>query len=216
VARLRILLADDHALVRQGFRKILEERSDWEVVAEASDGRDAVRQILDLTPDVAIFDIAMPRLNGIEATRQVVARVPAVRVLVLSMHVRDIYVSQVLHAGARGYLLKDAASVDLIRAVTALAEGKTFFSPAVARLRRDQSMRRPAGPDVADSYETLSEREREVLQLIAEGRSNKEMATMLSISPGTVETHRAHLMQKLDVHNAVEIVLYAMRRGLIS
>jgi DNA-binding NarL/FixJ family response regulator len=216
MGRLHILLADDHALVRQGFRKILEERLDWEVVSEASDGRDAVRQALQLKPDIAIVDIAMPRLNGIEATRQIVTRLPAIRVLVLSMHIRDIYVSQVLNAGARGYLLKDAASAELIRAVTALSEGKSFFSPAVATLMRDHGGRRLAGPGPTDRYDALSEREREVLQLIAEGRSNKEMATLLSISPGTVETHRAHLMEKLDLHSAVEIVLYAMRRGIIS
>lgn len=213
---LRILIADDHTLVRQGFRKILEEEPDWTVVAEASDGRDAVRQTLELKPDVAVLDIAMPHLNGIEATRQIVTRLPAVRVLVLSMHIRDIYVIRVLQAGARGYLLKDSASMDLIRAVTALSQGKSFFSPAVARMMRDEEMRRLARRGVIDRYDGLSEREREVFQLIAEGRSNKEIATLLRLSPGTIETHRAHIMEKLDVHSAVEIAVYAMRQGIIS
>jgi DNA-binding NarL/FixJ family response regulator len=216
MSSLRILVADDHTLVRQGFRKILEERSDWTVVAEASDGRDAVRQTLALTPDIAVLDIAMPHLNGIEATRQIVTRLPAVRVLVLSMYIRDIYVIRVLQAGARGYLLKDSASVDLIRAVTALSQGKSFFSPAVATMMRDEEMRRLAKRGVIDRYDALSEREREVFQLIAEGRSNKEIATLLRLSPGTIETHRAHLMEKLDVHSAVEIAVYAMRRGIIA
>lgn len=213
---LRILIADDHTLVRQGFRKILEEESDWTVVAEASDGRDAVRQTLELKPDVAVLDIAMPHLNGIEATRQIVTRLPSVYVLVLSMHIRDIYVIRVLQAGARGYLLKDSASVDLIRAVTTLSQGKSFFSPAVAQMMRDEEMRRLAKRGVIDRYDVLSGREREVFQLIAEGRSNKEIATLLRLSPGTIETHRAHLMEKLDVHSAVEIAVYAMRRGIIS
>lgn len=213
---LRILIADDHTLVRHGFRKILEEESDWTVVAEASDGRDAVRRTLELEPDVAVLDIAMPHLNGIEATRQIVTRLPAVRVLVLSMHIRDVYVIRVLQAGARGYLLKDSASADLIRAVTALSQGKSFFSPAVARMMRDEEMRRLAKRGMIDRYDVLSEREREVFQLIAEGRSNKEIATLLGISPGTIETHRAHIMEKLDVHSAVEIAVYAMRRGIIS
>jgi two-component system response regulator NreC len=214
--KVRILLADDHTLVRQGFRKMLEERPEWEVVAEASDGREAVRQALELNPDVAILDIAMPQLNGIEATRQIVRRLPQIRVLVLSMYIRDVYVLQVLQAGARGYLLKNSAGGDLIRAVTAIARGRSFFSPAVATVMRDDHVRQLADRGVADRYDALSEREREVFQLIAEGRSNKEIALLLRISPGTVETHRTHIMEKLDVHTAVEICLYAMRRGVIA
>jgi DNA-binding NarL/FixJ family response regulator len=213
---LRILLADDHTLVRQGLRKVLEERPDWKVVAEAGDGREAVRQAEQLTPDVAILDVAMPLLNGVEATRQIVKHVPGVRVLVLSMHADETYVTRILQAGASGYLLKDSADVDLIRAVSAIALGKSFFSPAIARLMLDDYVKHRSGESAAvDPYETLSDREREVFQLIAEGKTNKDIAALLFISPSTVETHRARLMEKLDVHSAAEIVLYAVRHGII-
>ena len=213
---LRILLADDHTVVRQGLRKVLEERADWRVVAEAGDGREAVRQAEQHKPDVAILDVAMPLLNGIEATRQIVKRVPNVRVLVLSMHADEAYVIQILHAGAAGYLLKDSADVDLLQAVSAVAEGKSFFSPAIARLMLDDYVKQRSGePGVIDRYASLSDREREVFQLIAEGKANKDIAAILFISPSTVETHRARIMEKLDVHSAAEIVLYAVRRGVI-
>lgn len=215
MAKLRILLADDHTVVRQGLRKVLEERSDWEVVAEAGDGREAVRQAEELKPDVAVIDIGMPLLNGIEATRQVVKRSPSTRVLVLTMHSDEAYVNQILKAGATGYLLKDSADVDLIEAVSVVSRGKSFFSPAVARLMLDDYARQLADKGVSDRYETLSEREREIFQLIAEGKANKEIAVLLSISPSTVETHRARIMEKLDLHSAAEIVLYAVRRGVI-
>jgi two-component system, NarL family, response regulator NreC len=211
---VRILLADDHTLVRQGFRKILEDCEGWQIVAEAADGREAVRQAVELVPDIAIVDIAMPQLNGIEATRQIVRRVPSVRVLVLSMHVREIYVNQVVAAGARGYLLKDSAGADLLRAVTALSRGQSFFSQSVVKLMRDPTG--GAEPRGGERYDLLSQREREVFQLIAEGRSTKEIATLLGVSTGTIETHRAHIMEKLDLHSAVEIALYAVRRGIIS
>jgi two-component system, NarL family, response regulator NreC len=213
--RLRILLADDHTIVRQGLRKVLEERPEWEVVAEAGDGREAVRQAEQHRPDVAIVDVAMPLLNGIEATRQIAKKSPTTRVLVLSMHADDAYVIQILQAGAIGYLLKDSADVDLIQAVTAAAAGKSFFSPAIARVMLDDYVRQLADKGVTDRYETLSEREREIFQLIAEGKANKEIAALLSISPSTVETHRARIMEKLDLHSAAEIVLYAVRRGVI-
>jgi DNA-binding NarL/FixJ family response regulator len=213
---LRILLADDHTVVRQGLRRVLEEHPEWQVVAEASDGREAVRLAEEHTPDVAILDIAMPLLNGVEVTRQIVRHIPGVRVLVLSMYADETYVAQVLHAGAAGYILKDSADVDLLQAVSAVAEGKSFFSPAVARLMLDGYVRqRSEESGVVDRYESLSEREREVFQLIAEGKVNKEIAALLSISTSTVETHRARVMEKLDVHSAVEIVLYAVRRGII-
>ena len=212
---LRILLADDHTIVRQGLKKMLEERPDWEVVAEAGDGREAVRQAEQHKPDVAIVDVAMPLLNGIETTRQIVKRSPGTRVLVLSMHADDAYVIQILQAGATGYLLKDSADVDLIQAVQAVSRGTSFFSPAIARLMLDDYVRQLADKGVTDRYESLSEREREIFQLIAEGKANKEIAVILSISPSTVETHRARIMEKLDLHSAAEIVLYAVRRGVI-
>jgi len=211
---IRILLADDHTVVRQGLRKVLEERPDWQVVAEAGDGREAVRLAEELKPDVAVIDVAMPLLNGIEATRQIVRRSPSTRVLVLSMHSDEAYVTQILKAGAVGYLLKDSADVDLLQAVSAVAAGKSFFSPAVARLMLDDYVRQ-RGEHAADRYESLSGREREIFQLVAEGKTNKDIAALLFISPSTVETHRARIMEKLDVHSAAEIVLYAVRRGVI-
>ncbi|OFW04307.1 MAG: DNA-binding response regulator [Acidobacteria bacterium RIFCSPLOWO2_02_FULL_68_18] len=215
MAKLRILLADDHTVVRQGLRKVLEVRPDWEVVAEAGDGREAVRQAEELEPDVAILDITMPLLNGVEATRQIVRRSPSTRVLVLTMHADEAYVNQILQAGATGYLLKDSADVDLIQAVSAVSKGKSFFSPAIARMMLDDYVRQVADRGVTDRYDLLSEREREIFQLIAEGKANKEIATLLSISPSTVETHRARIMEKLDLHSAAEIVLYAVRKGIV-
>ena len=213
--RIRILLADDHTVVRQGLRKVLEERPDWEVVAEAGDGREAVRLAEQHKPDVAILDVAMPLLNGIEATRQITKRLPQTRVLVLSMHADEAYVAQMLQAGATGYLLKDSADVDLLKAVGEAARGKSFFSPAIARVMLDDYVRQLADKGVTDRYDSLSEREREIFQLIAEAKTNTEIAALLNVSPSTVETHRAHIMEKLDLHSAAEIVLYAVRRGVI-
>lgn len=202
--------------MRHGLRKILEERRDWEVVAEAGNGRDAVKNVLDLTPDIAVLDIGMPLLNGIEATRQIVRRAAGVRVLILSMHADEAYITQALQAGAKGYLLKDSADTDLIRAITDVADGRSFFSPAVAKVMLDDYVRHLADKGISDRYESLSEREREIFQLVAEGHSNKEIADLLSISSTTVETHRARILQKLDLHSTAEIVLYAVRRGVIS
>jgi len=214
--KLRILLGDDHTLVRQGIRKILETRADWSVVAEAGDGREAVRQALQLEPEVAILDIGMPLLNGIEATRQITRKSPGVHVLIVSMHSDEAYITRALQAGATGYLLKDSADSDLIRAVDDVAAGRSFLSPAVARVMVDDYVRHLASKGIVDRYDSLSEREREIFQLVAEGHSNKEIADILSISPATVETHRAHVLQKLDLHNTAEVVLYAVRRGVIS
>lgn len=214
--KLRLMLGDDHTLMRQGLRKILEERPDWEVVAEVGDGREAVRRAVALKPDVAILDVGMPQLNGIDATQQIVRKVPETRVLILSMHSDEVYVTRALQAGATGYMLKDSAGKDLLKGVAAVAAGQSYFSPAVARLMLDDYVRRVAGNSVADRYETLSEREREIFQLIAEGRTNRGVAELLTISPATVETHRAHILQKLDIHNTAELVLYAVRKGVIS
>lgn len=216
MGKLRLLLGDDHALLRLGLKKILEERPEWQVIAEAGDGRTAVRQALELSPDVVILDIGMPMLNGIEATKQIIRRLPNCGILILSMHADEAYVTQALRAGAKGYLLKDSAGTDLIRAVTAVATGKSFFSPAVAKVMLDDYVQRLAEKGVDDRYELLSEREREILQLVAEGHSSKAVAELLSISPATVETHRAHILQKLDVHSTAELVLFAVRRRIIS
>jgi two-component system response regulator NreC len=214
--KLRLLLGDDHTLVRHGLRKILEERADWEVVAEVGDGREAIRQAVELKPDVAILDIGMPLLNGIDATLQIIRRVPETRVLMLSMHSDEAYVMRALQAGALGYLLKDSAGKDLLKAVAAVAAQQPFFSPAIARFMLDDYVKRAVGGGAADRYETLSAREREIFQLIAEARTNKEVAELLRISLATVETHRARILQKLDIHNTAELVLYAVRRGIVS
>ena len=216
MAKLRILLGDDHTIVRNGLRKILQERPEWEIVGDASTGRDAVRIGLETKPDVAILDISMPMLNGIEAARQLLRRLPDLRVLILSMHVTEAYIIQALKAGAKGYLLKDSADTELIRAVAAVGAGKSYFSPAVSKVMLDDYVRHLNEQGIEDRYDTLSEREREILQLIAEGHSNKEVAGLLFVSPATIETHRAHILQKLDLHNTAELVLYAVRRGVIA
>jgi DNA-binding NarL/FixJ family response regulator len=215
LGNLRIVLADDHTLFRQGLRRVLEEQPGWHVVAEAGDGAEAVRHTLELDPGIAILDIAMPRLNGVEAARQIARRLPDVRILIVSMYSDDVYVTQAFQAGAHGFILKDCADADLVRAVTDLAAGKSFFSPAVSKIVLDGYVRHLAERGITDRFDALSEREREVFQLIAEGHSNKAIAALLYLSPGTVETHRAHIMEKLDVHSAAEIVLYAVRKGVI-
>lgn len=213
---LRVLLGDDHTVLRQGLRKILEDRRDWRVVAEAGNGRDAVRGAIEHNPHVAVLDIGMPLLNGIEATRQIVRRAPSVRVLILSMHSDQAYVTQAVQAGARGYLLKESAGSELIAAITAIAAGKSFFSPAVAQVVFDDYVRTLAARGITDRYDALSEREREVLQLVAEGQSSREIADVLSISPATVETHRTHVLQKLGLRNTAEVVRFAARRGIVQ
>ncbi len=214
--RLDLVVADDHTMMRQGLCKIIDEQPDWHVVAQASDGREAVKLVLEREPHVAILDIGMPLLNGIEVTRQLSRRLPRLHVLILSMHAEEAYITQALQAGAQGYLLKDSADVELIRAVSSVAAGKSYFSPAVARVMLDDYVRHLAQKGIVDRYDSLSEREREIFQLVAEGHSNKAIAQLLSVSPATVETHRAHVFQKLDVHNTAELVLYAVRRGVIT
>ena len=216
MGELRLLLGDDHAMLRHGLKKILEDRHDWRVVAEAGNGRDAVRDAMALKPDIAVLDIGMPLLNGLEATRQIVRHASSVRVLILSMHSDQAYVSQAVQAGAKGYILKESAAAELVEAISALASGKSFFSPPVAQVVFDDYTRRLTAKGITDPYEALSDREREVLQLVAEGRSSKEIGELLSISAATVETHRSHLLQKLGLHNTVEVVRYAARRGIVT
>ncbi len=212
---IRILLADDHTLVRQGLRRILEEQPEWQVVAETGNGLEAVTLTAELLPDVVILDIGMPRLNGLEAARQIAKKAPAVRVLMLSMHADEVHITKAVEAGASGYLVKDSADSELVKAVTATAEGKSYFSPAAAAVLLDEYRRSIARRGVTDRYEMLSDREREVLQLVAEGHSTKAIAALLGVSPATIETHRAHVFEKLDLHSVAEAVLYAVRRGLI-
>jgi DNA-binding NarL/FixJ family response regulator len=213
---MRILLADDHNVLRKGLRRILEEQPDLEVVGEAADGREAVNLANTLHPDIVVMDIAMPHMNGLEATRQILLRHSDLNVLILSMYSDENYVVQVLRAGARGYLLKDTAEEDLITAVRTVAKGLPFFSPKIAKLLLGDGMQRLRQEGVSDSYDLLTPREREVLQLIAEGKSNKESAAALFVSPTTIETHRARIMDKLDLHSTAEIVLYAVRKGIVQ
>jgi RNA polymerase sigma factor (sigma-70 family) len=214
--KIRILIADDHGIVRKGLRLQLEQHSDFEVVGEATEGREAVRMADELAPDVVIMDIAMPNLNGIQATTQVVKKNPQIAVIILSMYSDETYLMRTLAAGAKGYLLKDSADVDLHRAVEVVAQGKPFFSPAIADTLLEDYMRQLQQRGLQDSYDLLTEREKEILQLVAEGRSNKDVASILNLSTNTVETHRTRIMQKLDLHSTAEIVLYAVRKGIIS
>jgi two-component system, NarL family, response regulator NreC len=216
VSKTRILVADDHGIVRKGLRYLLERQEDMEVAGEASDGREAVRLCAELLPQVVVMDIAMPYLNGIDATAQVVRRSPETAVIILSMHADEDYLVRALTSGVKGYLLKDSAEVDLIRAVRSVVQGKCFFSPTIAQMLAEDYTRQLQQRGLQDSYELLSEREKEILQLLAEGKSNKEAATILNVSPYTIETHRTHIMQKLDLHNTAEIVLYAVRKKIIA
>ncbi len=214
--RTRILLADDHSIVRKGLRSLLECQPGMEIVGEARDGREAVRIAEEINPDVAIMDIAMPLLNGIDATAQIVKRNPAIAVIILSMHADEDYVLSALHAGARGYLLKQSADAQTLPAVQAVTRGTRFFSPEISETMLEDYMRFLQQRNLRDSYDLLTEREKEVLHLIAEGKSNKEVAAILEVSVYTVETHRMHLMQKLNLHNTAEIVLYAVRKKIVS
>jgi two-component system response regulator NreC len=212
---LRVLLADDHGIVRRGLRSLLEEAG-VSVVAEAADGLEAIRMTEEHRPDLIILDIGMPKLSGIEvaARSQKLERPP--RVIILSMHADESYIIRALAAGARAYLLKDATDEDLVPAVRAVGAGKPFFSPTVTAVLVEDYVRALQKRGLSDSYHLLTDREKEVLHLLAEGRSNKEVATLLDLGVSTVETHRANLMQKLNLHNTAEIVLYAVRKGLIS
>ena len=209
--RIRILLADDHAVVRQGFRMILAAHPDMEIVGEAGNGREAVELAERLKPEVVVMDVSMPELNGIEATRRLAASLPHTRVLALSMHKDSVYVREILRAGARGYLLKDSVADDLVSAVRAVASGEGYLSPQVSNAVLDDYRRHVTNP-----IDLLTSREREVLQMLAEGKTNKEIAGVLNLSAYTVEAHRGRVMEKLNVHTIADLVRFAVRNGLVD
>jgi two-component system response regulator NreC len=208
---IRVLLADDHAMVRKGFRLILEAQPDMEIAGEAGNGREAVELAEKLHPDVVVMDVAMPELNGIEATRRLAASSPHTRVLALSMHKDSVYVREILRAGARGYLLKDSIDTDLISAVRAVAKGDGYISPGVSDAVLSDYRRH-----VTDPLDLLTSREREVLQMIAESKTNKEIAVALNLSVYTIDAHRGKIMEKLNLHSTGELVRFAVRHGLID
>jgi DNA-binding NarL/FixJ family response regulator len=212
---IRILLADDHKITRQGLRSLLEKQPDMEVVAEAEEGRTAVRLVRELLPDVVIMDVTMPDLNGIEATRQIIGKFGDIKIIALSMHSDTLFVSEMLKSGASGYLLKDCAFEELARAIRTVVANKTYLSPSISGVVVDDYLHRLSKADFSGS-EILTNREREVLQLIAEGKSTKQTALKLHISAKTVETHRRQLMNKLDIHTVAELTKYAIRKGLTS
>jgi DNA-binding NarL/FixJ family response regulator len=213
---IRILLADDHRVLRAGLRLLLERQPGFTVVAEAADGRQTVELVKALEPGIVLMDIAMPNLNGIEAARQIHAALPNVGIIFLSMHADESYLLRALKAGGKGYLLKDSGEDDVIQAVHAVSEGKAFFSPAISKLLVEDYVRQLQQQGLEDTYDLLTPREREVTQLLAEGKSSKEIATLLFLSPYTVDTHRKTILQKLNVHSIPELMLYAMRKGIIS
>jgi two-component system, NarL family, response regulator NreC len=213
---IRILLADDHALVRDGVRALLEKQPDMLVVGEAGDGREAAQLAEEHKPDVVVMDIAMPNLNGIDATRRILTAHPQTAVVILSMHQDESYVLRSLKAGAKGYLLKDSLRSDVLEAIRAVAQGRSYLTRKVSRMMQEDYIRELEQRGLEDTYDLLTDREREVLQLAAEGKANKEIAAELSISLTTVETHRTHILQKLGLHSVPELILYAVRKGIIS
>lgn len=214
--KIRILVADDHGIVRKGIALQLAQGEHFQLVGEAADGREAVSAAETLKPDVVIMDIAMPNLNGIDAAAQIVKRFPNVAVILLSMHTDESYLARSLAAGVRGYLVKDTADTEIARAVEAVAQGKPFFSATISKLLVEDYMRQLQLRGVTDSYDLLTEREKETLQLLAEGKTNKDVARILNIGLTTVETHRANIMSKLGLHSTAEIVLYAVRKKIIT
>jgi two-component system response regulator NreC len=213
---IRILLADDHTVLRDGLRAMLERQPDMAVIAEAADGRECVRLAAEQSPDVVVMDIAMPNMNGIEATRRILSERPRIAVVILSMHQDESYVLRSLKAGAKGYLLKDALRADVLEAIRAVAQGRSFLTRKIARMLQEDYVRQLESRGLDDTYDLLTDREREILQLVAEGRANKEVAQFLNVSLTTVETHRTHILQKLGLHTVPELILYAVRKGIIA
>lgn len=213
---IRILLADDHTVMRRGLRLLLESQSEFVVVAEAADGRQAVEQAEAFKPDVAVLDIGMPNLSGIEAAQRITSLLPQTAIVILSMHSDESYVLRALKAGAKGYLLKDSAEGDLMDAIRAVHQGKAFFSPEISNMLVEDYVRELRSRSAEDSYDLLTSREREILQMLAEGKSNKEIAAILNLSLYTVETHRRNLQDKLNLHSVAELILYAVRKRVIS
>jgi two-component system, NarL family, response regulator NreC len=213
---IRILLADDHTLMRQGLRYILESHPEFDVVAEASSGIEAVEAARQHKPDVAVVDVAMKELNGIEATSQILKHSPLTSVLILSMHSDERYVLRAVKAGARGYLLKNSAGDELLQAIQDVQRGLAFFSPSVAAIFQNGFARLKGAGEISDRFELLTSRERQIYQLLAEGNSNKDIANRLNLSLHTVETHRWRIMDKLDLHSTADLVLSAVRRGMVS
>jgi DNA-binding NarL/FixJ family response regulator len=212
---IRILLADDHTMVRDGLRALLDQQKDFLIVAEAADGRECVQLAEEHSPGVVMMDIAMPNMNGIEAARRILAAKPSTGVVILSMHHDESYVLQSLKAGAKGYLLKDSPREDILAAIRSAAQGRSFLSRKVSRMLQDDHIEQLRSKNLDDSYELLTDREREILQLLAEGRANKEVAAILNISPTTVETHRGHILRKLSLHGTADLILYAVRKKII-
>jgi DNA-binding NarL/FixJ family response regulator len=203
---ITVLLVDDHSLVRRGFRRILEDEEGMQIIGEASNGVEAIRMAYELKPKVVVMDLSMPELDGVQATKEIVKNLPGTEVLILSMHAEDNYVRNALDAGAKGYLLKSAIDVDLVGAIKAVSEGKRFIGSGLKYVAHEQD----------DELNRLTGREKQVLQLIAQGKSNKEIANLLDLSVNTVSVHRANLMEKMNIHRTAELVLFAIRKGLVA
>jgi len=216
VARIKVLIADDHAILRDGIRLLLEAQSDIEVVDEAADGREAVGKAIELEPEVVLMDIAMPFLNGLEATREIKKAVPSTKVVVLTMHDSEEYILQILNAGASGYVLKHASGSDLLAAIRAVHRGGSYLHPTVTRKVIDDYLRRLSADRERTTFDGLTEREMQILKLITAGNTNQSIAEQLCLSIKTVQTHRTHIMEKLGVHDRTELVKYAIRKGLVT
>lgn len=214
--RHTVVLADDHTIVRQGLAKLLEAEPDLRVVGEAENGREAVRKAEELHPDIVLMDIAMPMLNGIEATRQIKKSCPRTKVIILSMHSHNRYINELFSHGASGYLLKNSTGADIIKAIHAALKGDTYLSPSISRQVIDEYVSMKSLSSTDDLYNTLSNREREVFQMIAEGRSTREMAGILCVSPSTIKSHRAKIMEKLQVDNISQLIQLAVQLGIVD